>query len=299
MNYGKEAGNKEFPLQQLQALLARNESAAAPRAYLIGAGPGDVEYLTIKAIKAIAACDVLLIDELVNRQVLQFAKPNCELIYVGKRAGHHIMPQSTIEELFVTLVLSGKTVGRLKGGDPFVFGRGGEELMTLRENGIDCCVVSGVTAGIAAAAAVDIPVTHRGLATSATFLTGHFNKNKDGKPEPEDDLEQPNWQALVDSRSTLVVYMGLRQLSKICLKLLQCGMPEHTPVAVVEKGTTAEQRCLKGTLVDIAEKTRAAAMETPSLIIIGAVVGLTSEKTTANEPIQGKQTGEKTRILTK
>ena len=297
MNSGKDLRDNGFQLEALKALLEQEESA--PRAYLIGAGPGDIEYLTIKAVKAIGTCDVLLIDELVNRQVLKFARPDCEFIHVGKRAGRHIMPQSTIEELFVSLVLSGKTVGRLKGGDPFVFGRGGEELLTLKAHGIDCCVISGVTAGIAAAAAADIPITHRGLATSATFLTGHFNKNKDGLPEPDDDLEQPNWQALVDSRSTLVVYMGLRQLSKICQKLLQCGMPEQTPVAVVEKGTTAQQRCLKGSLTDIAEKTRAAKMETPSLIIIGAVVGLTEESADTPEKRQMEQAEERARILSK
>lgn len=294
---GKDLRDNGFQLEALKALLEQEESA--PRAYLIGAGPGDIEYLTIKAVKAIGSCDVLLIDELVNRQVLKFARPDCEFIHVGKRAGRHIMPQSTIEELFVSLVLSGKTVGRLKGGDPFVFGRGGEELLTLKAHGIDCFVISGVTAGIAAAAAADIPITHRGLATSATFLTGHFNKNKDGLPEPDDDLEQPNWQALVDSRSTLVVYMGLRQLSKICQKLLQCGMVEHTPVAVVEKGTTAEQRCIRGNLVDIAEKTRAAKMETPSLIIIGAVVALTDAPADTPEERQIEQAEERARILSR
>lgn len=259
----------------MKPLLERHTNESdEPRAYLIGAGPGDIEYLTLKAIKAIGACDVLLIDELVNRQVLEFAAPDCEIIEVGKRAGKHIMPQTEIEALFVERVKAGAVVGRLKGGDPFVFGRGGEEMLALKTAGIKCAIVSGVTAGIAAAAAADIPVTHRGLAVSATFLTGHLSK----ETEEGDDSREPNWQALADSRSTLVIYMGLRQLQNISSKLMSCGLSPDTPAAVIENGTTERQKIVRGKLGNIAYKVKQEKLNTPSLIIIGSVVSLAGEE---------------------
>jgi uroporphyrin-III C-methyltransferase len=247
-----------------ERIRAGHSRSPRTRAYLIGTGPGDLDYLTIKAISAIAACDVLLVDELVNRQVLQFARPDSEIISVGKKAGRHSVPQEQIEELFLDKLKRGKIVGRLKGGDPFVFGRGGEELLMLFKNRIVFEIVSGITAGIAAPAALGIPITHRGLAQSATFVTGHTCHAAD----------LPRWRALVASQSTLIIYMGMTRIRDICRTLQECGMPASTQAAAVANGSLPSQQSVITTLDNLAEMIKAEGLAAPAIVIIGAVVAI-------------------------
>ena len=226
------------------------------RVTLIGAGPGDPELLTLKAARALGRADVVLIDELVNRGCLAHARHDAKVIAVGKRAGCRSTPQAFIQKLLVQYALQGKTVARLKGGDPFVFGRGGEELQALLAAGIEVEVIPGVTAGIGAPAALGIPVTHRGLAHGVTFLTGHGVEH--------------DWQALVRARTTLVIYMGLKKLDAIRTSLLAAGMPPATPACIVENGTLASQRSCVATLGSL----RGDDFSGPALIVIGDVVRL-------------------------
>lgn len=249
-----------------ETINATQERSSSTRAYLIGTGPGSLDYLTLKAIAAISRCEALLVDELVNKAVLQFAAPDCEIISVGKKPGKHSMPQDQILEIFLGKLKEGKITGRLKGGDPFVFGRGGEEMLALMERAICFEVINGITAGIAAPAAIGIPVTHRGLALSATFITGHSCNA----------IDQPEWRALVASKSTLVIYMGLSRLAEICRTLIQNGMAEDTASAVIQNGTLESQRSVKGTLGELPALVESAALSSPAIIVIGAVADLSN-----------------------
>ena len=232
------------------------------KVYLIGAGPGDPELLTLKAVRALARADVVMIDDLVDRRVLDFA-PAARMIEVGKRAGCKSTPQAFIERLMVKLASRGSIVARLKGGDPFVFGRGGEEALTLARAGIECEVIPGITAGIGVPAALGIPVTHRGLARGVTFVTGH---TRDGSG--------PDWAALARTDTTLVIYMGLQRVAAITAALQAAGMPATTPAAAIQNGTTELQRHVVSTLAYLADAARVAALGSPALIVIGEVVGL-------------------------
>jgi uroporphyrin-III C-methyltransferase len=233
------------------------------KAYLIGVGPGDVELLTLKAVRALGRTDVALIDDLVNREVLQFLRPDARVIEVGKRGGCRSTPQAFIERQMVRFARQGQTVARVKGGDPFVFGRGGEELTTLRAAGIDVEVIGGITSGIAAPAALGIPVTHRDWSRGVTLLTGH---TRDGKPL--------DWHALVRSGTTLVIYMGIANLATIVAGLRAGGMAERTPVAVIENGTLAGQRSLITGLDEVVAAVAAAGLASPAIIVVGEVVRL-------------------------
>jgi uroporphyrin-III C-methyltransferase len=230
--------------------------------YLIGAGPGDPELLTLKAVRALARADVVMIDDLVDRRVLDFA-PAARVIEVGKRGGCRSTPQEFIERLMVRLASRGSIVARIKGGDPFVFGRGGEEALTLARAGIECEVIPGITAGIGVPAALGIPVTHRGLARGVTFVTGH---TRDGSG--------PDWAALARIDTTLVIYMGMQRVAAITASLQAAGMPAATPAAAIQNGTTELQRHVVATLATLADAARAAALGSPALIVIGEVVGL-------------------------
>jgi uroporphyrin-III C-methyltransferase len=227
------------------------------KVYLVGAGPGDPELMTLKAARVLGLADVVLIDELVNRGCLAHARSDARVIEVGKRGGCRSTPQAFIEKLMVLHARQGQTVVRLKGGDPFIFGRGGEEVEALAAAGIEVEVVAGVTAGIAVPAALGIPVTHRDLASGVTFVTGH---TKDGR--------EPDWKALANSGTTLVVYMGLRNLPKIAAALLGAGMDAGTPACIIENGTVPSQRHRVGTLKDLC----ADGFSGPGLIVIGGVV---------------------------
>ncbi len=241
--------------------------AACGKVYLVGAGPGDAELLTLKAARLLGQADVVVYDHLVGADVLALIGPEARRLYVGKERSHHSIPQEGINELLVRLAREGRNVVRLKGGDPFVFGRGGEELQVLAAEGIPFEVVPGITAACGVASYAGIPLTHRDYAQSCTFVTGHL---KDGSC----DLD---WPALARPRQTVVIYMGLSGLATICARLVEHGLPASWPAAVVAHGTLAEQQVVCATLGTLADAVAAAGLQSPALTIVGEVVGLRSE----------------------
>ena len=236
------------------------------RVYLVGAGPGDPGLLTARALELIATADVVLYDRLIPAAALAGARTDAELIYVGKEGGGPSMPQAQIEQTLLERARAGSTVVRLKGGDPFVFGRGGEEAEALHAAGISVEVVPGVTAGVAAPAYAGIPVTHRDAASGVAFVTGHEDPAK-----PESALD---WHALAGFPGTLVVYMGVRQLAAIAERLLAGGRAGDEPAAVIERGTLADQRVVTGTLETIAERAAVDRVRAPAIAVFGPVVAL-------------------------
>ena len=236
----------------------------AGRVYLVGAGPGDPELLTLRAVRLLEQTDVIVYDHLVSSAVLDFVRPSAERIYAGKRRNEHTLRQEQINALLVRLAREGKQVVRLKGGDPFIFGRGGEELQALAAQGIAFEVVPGVTAASGVSCYAGIPLTHRDYAQTCLFVTGHL---KDGTA----DLD---WPSLVRPRQTLVIYMGLGGLSEICRQMVAHGASPDWPVAVVQDGSIATQKVVTGTLADMAERVVQARLTSPCLTIIGEVVKL-------------------------
>jgi len=233
------------------------------KVYLTGAGPGDIELLTLKALRVIKEADVIIYDNLANPDILKEAKDGCEFVYVGKEAGNHIMPQDEINEVIYQNALKYETVVRLKGGDPFVFGRGGEEGMFLHERSIAFEVIPGVTSAISVPAYAGIPVTHRGVAVSFRVVTGHESPDKAESQIPWNNFKEDE---------TLIFLMGLHNLEKISQKLIEIGKPVEYPCAVISKGTTVEQKVVVGTLKDIVQKSRE--LPRPAIIIVGEVVRL-------------------------
>jgi uroporphyrin-III C-methyltransferase len=232
--------------------------------YLVGAGPGDPELLTLKAVRLLEQADVIVYDNLVSSGVLDFASPGAQRIFAGKRRNEHTMRQEQINGLLVQLAREGKQVVRLKGGDPFVFGRGGEEMQELAAHGVDFEVVPGVTAACGVASYAGIPLTHRDHAQGCLFVTGHL---KDGSA----DLD---WEALVRPNQTVVIYMGLNALPDICRQLMAHGAPATRPIAAVQHGTLSTQQVLTGTLSDLPAKVAGSGFTSPSLLIVGDVVKL-------------------------
>lgn len=232
--------------------------------YLVGAGPGDPDLLTFRALRLMHKADVVLYDNLVSKPILEMTRRDATRIYVGKKKSDHAMPQEKINELLVRLALEGKRVLRLKGGDPFIFGRGGEEIETLSSQGVPFQVVPGITAASGVSSYAGIPLTHRDHAQSCVFVTGHL---KDGSM----DLD---WEMLARPRQTVVVYMGLTGIDVLCAKLVEHGLAASTPAAVVQQGTTRNQKVLTGTLATLPEITRSAKLTPPTLIIVGGVVSL-------------------------
>ena len=233
------------------------------KVYLTGAGPGDIELLTVKALKVIKEADVIIYDRLANPDILKEAKNGCEFVYVGKEDGRHIMPQDDINETIYQNALKHKNVVRLKGGDPFVFGRGGEEALYLLQRDIKFDIIPGITSAISAPAYAGIPVTHRGVAVSFRVVTGHESPNKKVSQIPWDTFKTDD---------TIVFLMGLHNLPKISEKLIEIGKTSDYPVAVISKGTTPEQTVVVGTLENIVEKAKD--IPTPALIVVGRVVEL-------------------------
>ncbi|MCK9472739.1 uroporphyrinogen-III C-methyltransferase [Sulfurimonas sp.] len=233
------------------------------KVYLTGAGPGDIELLTLKALRVIKEADIIIYDRLANPDILKEAKSGCEFVYVGKEDGRHIMPQDDINEVIYQNAIKYENVVRLKGGDPFVFGRGGEEALYLHERGIKFEVIPGITSSISAPAYAGIPVTHRGVAVSFRVVTGHESPHKKESQIP--------WETF-KTDDTIIFLMGLHNLPKISKKLIEIGKPEDCPCAVISKGTTKDQIVVIGTLKDIVEKTKD--VPTPALIVVGRVVEL-------------------------
>jgi uroporphyrin-III C-methyltransferase len=250
-------------------IMSRTDFAGneAGKVFLVGAGPGDPELLTLKAVRALGAADVILIDALVNRAVLAHVRLDARVVEVGKRGGCKSTPQAFIERLMVRLAKSGRVVARVKGGDPFVFGRGGEELECLRAAGIACEVVSGITAGIGVPASLGIPVTHRDCAAGVTFVTGH-TKGAD---------HAPNWPALAAGGTTLVIYMGIGNLPAIRAALLAGGMRADMPAAAIQSGTLDGQRQVIATLDTLQQRIAAAGLTSPAIVVVGEVVRMARE----------------------
>jgi uroporphyrin-III C-methyltransferase len=233
------------------------------KVYLTGAGPGDIELLTLKAYRLVQEADVIVYDRLANPDILKEAKDGCEFIYVGKADSHHSLPQDEINDLLYNLALKYKVVVRLKGGDPLVFGRGGEEAIYLHEKGIEFEFIPGITSAIAVPEYAGIPVTHRGITVSFRVVTGH--------EAPDKEESQIPWQNF-KSDDTIVFLMGLHNLDKITKKLIEVGKPKDFPIAVISKGTTKDEKTVIGTLEDICQKAKD--LPTPALIVVGEVVKL-------------------------
>lgn len=258
---GREAAATELIEQQLRNI---DEASLRGEVYLVGAGPGDPDLLTLRALRLMHKADVVLYDRLVSPEIMSKLRPDAHKIHVGKQQANHTVEQETINEMLVRLAKEGKKVLRLKGGDPFIFGRGGEELETLAEAGVSFQIVPGITAASGCASYAGIPLTHRDHSQSVRFLTGH---TKEG-------AVLQNWDLLAQEQQTLVFYMGLSGLGVICRELIAHGMDEATPVAVIQQGTTSTQKVLIGDLLSMPELATTEEIKAPTIIIIGSVVKL-------------------------
>ena len=237
----------------------------AGRVFLVGAGPGDIDLITVKGLRALQAADVVVYDALVDKKILERCRPDARLEYVGKRDRHHTLPQEAINALLVSEARAGRLVVRLKGGDPFIFGRGGEEAEALAEAGVPFEVVPGVSAGVGVPASAGIPLTHREFTSELVFVTGHECGN--GRQPVE-------WKRYADSSASIVIFMGLHSLPAVARQLLEHGRDPECPVAVIENGTTAAERTIVAPLSRVAEEAAAAGIQPPALVIVGEVVRL-------------------------
>jgi len=235
---------------------------------LVGAGPGDAELMTVKAVRLLQQADVVVYDRLVSADILSLIPAGISRISVGKEVGKHCVPQEQINEIIVNLAKSGRKIVRLKGGDPYMFGRGGEEVLALKEHNIAFEVVPGITAASGCSSYSGIPLTHRGMSRRVQFVTGHFNDNK-----PLD----LNWQSIADPDSTLVIYMGLSNLPLAVHSLIDAGLPATTPAAAIQNGTTTSQKRVITTLDQLNDAIQQQQMKAPVMIIIGEVVSLADE----------------------
>ncbi len=241
------------------------------KVYIVGAGPGDPELITIKAYNKIKEANVILYDSLIHHSILELPEfQNKEKIFVGKRKGQHSFTQEEINDLLLRYALEGKSIVRLKGGDPFIFGRGGEEIYHLKKHGIEVQVVPGITTALACAAELQVPLTHRDLGRSLMFLTGYSSANA----EDESGFPDFNWDLLADETITLVFYMGLYHLERIAMRLIEKGRSKDTPAVIISKATYPDQKIIHGTLETIYENSIKQSAEFPSLLIIGNVIKL-------------------------
>ena len=233
---------------------------------LVGAGPGDPDLLTVKAVKAIQNSDVIIYDNLVSKEIRELFPVQSSHLYVGKAKHQHSFSQDEINQLIADYASKGKSVCRLKGGDAFIFGRGGEEMLFLAKRGINVEVIPGITAASGCTTYANIPLTHRGTAQGCTFITAHADKKLD-----------INWQALAELNQTLVVYMGLTKAHSIQNQLINAGMPFNKPVAIIERGCTPQQRTITGNLVELGDMVFKHNVQSPALIVIGDVVNVASQ----------------------
>jgi uroporphyrin-III C-methyltransferase/precorrin-2 dehydrogenase/sirohydrochlorin ferrochelatase len=261
------SGQEQAARELLGELLSQQQDAPTRgEVYLVGGGPGDPDLLTFRALRLMQQCDVCVYDKLVSKEVMELVRRDAELVYVGKSRDQHTLPQEEINALLAKLALEGKRVLRLKGGDPFIFGRGGEEIETLMQHCVPFQVVPGITAANGVSSYAGIPLTHRDYAQACLFITGHL---KEGTIELD-------WQAMARPKQTVVIYMGLVGLEQICSKLIAQGVSPEMPAAVIQQGTTQKQRVVESTLQHLAADVAAAGLKPPSLTIIGEVVKLRS-----------------------
>ncbi len=239
------------------------------KVYLVGAGPGDPDLITVKGLKCVKKADVIIYDYLANERILDQRRSDAELVYVGKQGGKHTLPQHEINSLIVKKAKEGKNVVRLKGGDPFIFGRGGEEAEELVDNGIPFEIVPGVSSAIAAPAYAGIPLTHREHNTSIAFVTGHEDPTK-----PESTI---HWDKISTGIGTIVFFMGMKNLPNIVDNLIKNGRSPETPVAVIQWGTRTDQKVVTGLLTDIVAKVKESGLGPPSIIVVGEVVQLSQK----------------------
>lgn len=270
------AGQDKAALKMLEKEIGNESPAINSRGevYLVGGGPGDPDLLTFRALRLMQQADVVLYDRLVAPEIVELVRKDADRIYVGKRRDQHALPQEDINQLLIRLAKEGKRVLRLKGGDPFIFGRGGEEIETLSVEGIPFQVVPGITAAGGCACYAGIPLTHRDYAQSCIFVTGHL----------KDNTMDLNWEALIQPRQTIAVYMGTHGIDLLCKELIKRGLPEDMPTAIVQQGTTQQQRVYTGTLKTLPEIPKQNDISPPSMIIIGEVVKL-HEKLAWFEPV--------------
>jgi len=262
---GSPSDGEKLLIQAIeQSDINGNNDNKVGEVWLIGAGPGDPDLLTFRALRLMQQADVVLYDRLVSDEILNLTRRDADRIYVGKKRADHAVPQGEINQLLVDLALEGKTVVRLKGGDPFIFGRGGEEIELLAESGVPFQIVPGITAASGCTTYAGIPLTHRDHAQSCAFVTGHL---KDGTVNLD-------WPALTNKNQTLVIYMGLVGLPTICEKLIEHGVSKDMPIALVQQGTTKNQKVFTGTLDTIVDNIKGKKIQAPTLIIIGSVVSL-------------------------
>jgi len=243
-----------------------SQATKVGKVWLVGAGPGDADLLTVKALRAINSADIIFYDQLVSEEICALFPKNTPALYVGKVKNNHSIPQEDLNQLLVNQAQSGLNVCRIKGGDPFVFGRGGEELLELRKAGVDAEVVPGITSASGCSTYADIPLTHRGIAQGCTFVTGHAEKTLD-----------VNWNALAQLNHTLVFYMGLTRSSEISEKLLAGGLAADTPVAIIENGCRKNQRDIISDLKNFPETVLREKVQSPALIIVGQVVKMKAQ----------------------
>ena len=258
-----QKGNEEQAYTQLQQML-NDTPAPKGEVYVIGAGPGDPELLTLKALQLMQQADVVVYDYLVSDEIMELVRRDADLICVGKRAGDHSVPQERTNEILVELAQQGKKVCRIKGGDPFIYGRGGEEVQVLAEHGVSYQIVPGITAAAGCSAYAGIPLTHRDHAQSIQFVTGHCKK----------DGQELDWQSLAKPNQTLAIYMGVMKSPDIKAQLIDHGRSPTTPVAIVENGTRKEQRVVTGTLAQLDELVTQHNIQSPALLIVGEVASL-------------------------